>query len=441
MTPHEARLAASTARTCLSATGGYGPWNSSDHACWVRAPNLGNGSSELMYQPPHCSLPVVGAASHGTARGHIRFVGDSVSMQHARSFACFREPQCGTTVDGWGVVVQGVCAQPGRDANAWLSDASRMLHGVRLADGATPRYDNSTIVQLLQFMRTHAGIRETEFCTCTSVSRLRLNEAPPAALIDPLMYLLLRLGREDGSPLGADPADAIVLNFGLWGKRGTQASHSSRSVAPLVRWWAARLHNDSREDGHRLAATAHHTRLPLLVYRETSPQHWLASASGYDASLQQSFLGKRCVAASNAAGTMREPMAADCAFVRAAADDGSRAAGGSGSAASTIIDDIHVALLPVFRPASARDDEHPVQKFYRLSPMKTPPRPPHMPDCTHFCQGGAMYRFWNGALLAVVRGAAERRRRLSSTSTAVLAPDGAVADPQLRQMLEKACPA
>ena len=110
MTPHEARLAASTARTCLSATGGYGPWNSSDHACWVRAPNLGNGSSELMYQPPHCSLPVVGAASHGTARGHIRFVGDSVSMQHARSFACFREPQCGTTVDGWGVVVQGVCA-------------------------------------------------------------------------------------------------------------------------------------------------------------------------------------------------------------------------------------------------------------------------------------------------------------------------------------------
>ena len=62
-----------------------------------------------------------------------------------------------------------------------------------------------------------------EFCTCTSVSRLRLNEAPPAALIDPLMYLLLRLGREDGSPLGADPADAIVLNFGLWGKRGTQA--------------------------------------------------------------------------------------------------------------------------------------------------------------------------------------------------------------------------
>ena len=65
MTSEEIHHAAST--TCTDAGGRnapvvYGPWNSTDHACWMKAGNLGNGSSQLVYQYTHCSLPV--APSH-----------------------------------------------------------------------------------------------------------------------------------------------------------------------------------------------------------------------------------------------------------------------------------------------------------------------------------------------------------------------------------------
>ena len=33
--------------------------------------------------------------------------------------------------------------------------------------------------------------------------------------------------------------------------------------------------------------------------------------------------------------------------------------------AATLVDDLNVAVLPIFGPSTARSDEHPVQRFYR----------------------------------------------------------------------------
>ena len=471
MTSEEIHHTAST--TCTDAGGRnapvvYGPWNSTDHACWMKAGNLGNGSSQLVYQYNHCSLPVAprhlrlsttaaagggdGAAGgseqpvHCESGGHIRFIGDSVSMQHARSFSCFYSPHCKMSTDGWGVKVPGDCGGIG---NGWLvGEAQHLL--------TTAGYDNSTIKSLITFIKTHSGIREAEYCECGSVSRIRVNELPPLNLIPSLMHLVMHLGRavRGLEPLGAHPADTVVMNVGLWGKSHgkTASSHSSKSIAPLVSWWGEQLQMQQQHgniEAQHGMKTHHHHQLPLLIYRETSPQHWLQSGTGYDPSMQASMMGKRCVETDKRAAEQSVPMARDCAFVNAARDAGADKASGRASAATaaatsrrssgtgSIIDDVNVAILPIFGPSTSRDDEHPLQKFYRLSiPGAQLPSPRQvLPDCTHYCQGGAMFRYWSGALIALVKGAAARR---AAQRRGGLKMADAAAAP-LQQMLIKAC--
>ena len=167
--------------------------------------------------------------------------------------------------DGYGVLVPGVCSA----RNGWLTNASRLL--------TRAGYENRTVNALLIFIRTHSGLHESEFCQWGSVSRVRLNEVPPSSLVPALVHLLLHLGRggdEAGGahPLGAHPADTLVINVGLWGK-AHGASHSARSVAPLVSHWAALLDGNgahasaSASSAPASAHAAHAKPLPLLVFR------------------------------------------------------------------------------------------------------------------------------------------------------------------------------
>ena len=165
--------------------------------------------------------------------------------------------------------------------------------------------------------------------------------------------------------------------------------------------------------------------------------------------MQASMMGKRCVETDKRAAEQSVPMARDCAFVNAARDAWADKASGRASAATaaatskrssgtgSIVDDVNVAILPIFGPSTSRDDEHPLQKFYRLSiPGAQLPSPRQvLPDCTHYCQGGAMFRYWSGALIALVKGAAARR---AAQRRGGLKMADAAAAP-LQQMLIKAC--
>ena len=95
----------------------------------------------------------------------MRFVGDSLSMQHARSFSCFLEPTCAASVDHWGVAVPGeACYSKGAGGNGWLVDAEKLL--------LAARFDKQTVGALLSFVRSHSGIhQQAEFCSCAGVSR------------------------------------------------------------------------------------------------------------------------------------------------------------------------------------------------------------------------------------------------------------------------------
>ena len=280
--------------------------------------------------------------------------------------------------------------------NGWKDAAASLL---RHPGG----FGNATVHSLLAFIQMHAGLHSvTEFCACAHVSRLRLNELPPPSLVAPLVFLLQSLGYPEHDRLGHRPGDTLVINVGLWGKGATGSSlhsHSAKSAGPFAAWWAAEL---LRGQSSRVAP------LPLLVYRESSPQHWMRSAAGYDASAQHALRGKRCVAPDPASVASRPPMAHDVHFVQAA---------------RSVLDGTHVAVLPIFGPTSARADEHPVQRFYRTSATtRATPSPGTAvdPDCTHFCQGGAALRFWNGALLALIRAASKRRaaeRRTGASET------------------------
>ena len=72
---------------------------------------------------------------------------------------------------------------------------------------------------------------------------------------------------------------------------------SSRTVVPLMRWWAAQL---GPPPGEKMGEVLWTTALPLLIYREISPQHWLGTGSGYEYKRLSELVGKRCIAVDGA---------------------------------------------------------------------------------------------------------------------------------------------
>ena len=170
-------------------------------------------------------------------------------------------------------------------------------------------------------------------------------------------------------------SDVVVINFSLHGSLATRGV-LRRQMAIVLDWWA-----EQRRAG----------RAPMLLWRESSPQHWAGPFGAFRSFADGDGLSEQCTAHAHA----------QAAFARHSYD-------------ANVSADIHEAahdwaqVLPVFTATWPRVDDHPLARVGALGGKgwREEARLANHSymDCNHFCVPGSVNRFWNQALLSWLAG-------------------------------------
>ena len=176
--------------------------------------------------------------------------------------------------------------------------------------------------------------------------------------------------------------DVVVLNLGLH-----EGPDLYEKMMDVLNWW--------RGEGERA---------PYLLWRQGSPQHWQASSSGRFHNLSDVARGRPCHARpmDEQSNRLEDAFAAYDFNVSKLVLEASDRVGGGRSVRRR-----WTSVLDVFTATWSRDDDHPrlvegslpvrhLAKTFGLDETHS------LPDCTHYCIPGSVFRFWSQALLVAL---------------------------------------
>jgi hypothetical protein len=324
-----------------------------------------NGHDQLLeYVPTHCKLPAIGeieavlAATLGPNRS-LRFIGDSHSRQHYDSVStcylrctgpselAFKQLPDDLPDESWAshlVEEGGFASAAAHAAVAHLNTTAgaNIWHRVGQKSHLGPECKHGSIAAFVDYRR---------------VNLLPTDPAHVAAVMHALLYLgHRRLGYED----------VVVMNLGL--HYHAESNNRRHMLAPaleaMVKWWAA----------ERAAG-----RAPLLLWRETGPQHFNTSDGGWP-SPGEGALG------------MPQSRCAPLHGAKAARRIHSEISTNTMQRAATLYG--WIGVMHIFSPSAVRLDEHSRVRFAPAYAMWT--------DCTHYCEPSSVLRLWIQVLLAAL---------------------------------------
>jgi len=319
---------------------------------FARGPNRGiqvgcTYDKFMLFEPKTCRLP-----SHKddvpVKPKRVVFMGDSVMDQSAASYSWFAQKENRITD-------QKPCGFMKEEMNEHLEKSGL--------------FSKETIKDTVHWMVQQGGNNNKnghiwwgcKNSTVAFVPVLTLEPKNPE-VIKALMYTVKTF--HDQGPLG--PEDVIVMNWGLHGLKDGKKTNLVRmdkewtpALTLLMKEWKA-----WKQEG----------AAPKMIWREVSPQHFAGGGNwneGIDLKQKCAAMGALNLQAKDAT---RFPLRNDNMFKKAVEEAGLE------------VDHHDIEILPVWRASAERFDEHPNG------------------DCTHFCQYGAVNRYWNSALLSTASG-------------------------------------
>lgn len=332
-----------------------------ESACWTKSPNIGM-ARDLAWEPMKCVLPVL-AKDIPAKPKRVVFVGDSITDNHAESFAWFYAKQkksSDSCVHGWKDKLlsqnKDLSKDVVKETLKWIKNEehnSRPLWGCNEAVSYVPL----------------SGMAEPK------------GDARGAR--PPSMKAFMHLVRNVGSdPLGKD--DVIVMNQGLHFHGKSMSDEWGPALEELLKEWKV-----WQEAGNA----------PKLIWRQGSPQHWNTFDGGYvqkgsTSVYQCKKFGLKQLHALNPK-TKKEGLTyqSDNYFFTAIKKQGLKA------------DNKNLAYVPIWQATAQRDDDHPALYWQypndRFKENKFQGKMASL-DCSHFCTHGPVSRFWNSALLVTI---------------------------------------
>jgi hypothetical protein len=324
-----------------------------DHESFCRTEGAGKDSN-MIYEPKSCSLPA-DLNQFAVKPRHVTFVGDSVTDFHAASFAW--------ELDGnKKVSIYDKC----------LMEPEKMTKDL-VGAGFKQDTANHTVKWLVAQASRHVmwGCKDR-------VSYIPLmEELPPQKAGGMLKSLMWMIKNWSPEPLGKE--DAIVMNWGLHAATGNHPADWAPSLEVMLleykKW---------QTEGNA----------PKLIWRQVSPQHFGGEDGAYKGSLPNKCSALSQKKIEKATQKSLAKLETDRVFTRAV------------EAAGLKVDNVNIAILPIWQASAERHDEHP----YLHDTM--PGYKQGIADCTHFCQFGGVNRLWTSGVVALFDGMKKREKKL-----------------------------
>lgn len=319
-----------------------------DRACWLRNDSdkrLGRDSRLTFSSIDGCIIPLNTLFNPIEVKQRIRFMGDSISKQHFEAYSYWIDRKDAASILYYD------------HRPAALDIIRRFLM----------KYYNRTLPRTVAL--THISPHSLKIFQCVVIDRyisyvrFDLFHYTDDIMAQAFIYLLLHLGYHEDDPL--DNHDIVVFNFGIHGYQD-----SIDSIRIFIKAWKS------------LGILLDSTALPLLVFRETSPQHFFPTL---DYKNQDPYFFSRT---------------RNCQRV----DSISSSAYDFASYFQSLVRRYNIsnyAILHTFNVSVDRYDEHPILHWYNRTPLSSENKHtlyPHYSDCTHFCFRSAVFRYWNGIL-------------------------------------------
>ena len=317
-----------------------------DLACWLRNDSdnrLGKDSRLIFESQDGCIIPLNSIYNPIEFKQRIRFIGDSITKQHFETYG------------HWLGRKDAVNNQYYDYHPAALTIFKRYL--LKYHNRTIPRTQSITKISS-QSLKLGQSILLDRYLTFIRFDLfLYTNDIMAQAFI----YLLLHLGFHQDDPLNYH--DIVIFNFGIHGYQD-----SMESIRIFVKAW--------KSLGNRMGIT-----LPLLLFRETSPQHFFPVLDYINQDRKYFNKTQYCIRLERISSNAYDFTTYFQSLVLKYEIN-------------------HYAILHTFNITIDRYDEHPTLHWYNRNDTENHNTYyyPYFSDCTHYCFKSAVFRFWNGIL-------------------------------------------